>query len=66
MAEKLIFKPKFFCNSRNARVRISGEAAEIVNNIWLKTNLSANEIVSAMIMFAAEHTEIAKTAFDED
>ncbi len=63
--DKLIFTPKQFADTRNARVRLSENAADIVNELWLKTGLSATEIVSRMIEFAAERVEIEKTAFDD-
>lgn len=63
--DKLIFTPKKFSESRNCRVRLTDEAADIVNNLWLKTGLSATEIVSRMIEFAADRVEIEKTAFDD-
>lgn len=63
--DKLIFTPKKFSESRNCRVRLTDEAADIVNNLWLKTGLSATEIVSRMVEFAAERVEIEKTAFDD-
>lgn len=63
--DKLIFTPKKFSESRNCRVRLTDEAADIVNNLWLKTGLSATEIVSRMIEFSAERVEIEKTAFDD-
>lgn len=63
--DKLIFTPKKFSKSRNCRVRLTDEAAYIVNQLWLQTGLSATEIVSSMIEFAAERVEIKKTAFDD-
>lgn len=63
--DKLIFTPKKFSESRNCRVRLTDEAAYIVNQLWLQTGLSATEIVSSMIEFAAERVEIEKTAFDD-
>lgn len=58
-------KPKFFSESRNVRVRLTDDAADIVNGLWLRTGLSATEIVSRMVEFAAERVEVEKTAFDE-
>lgn len=63
--DKLIFTPKKFSESRNCRVRLTDEAAYIVNSLWLQTGLSATEIVSSMIEFAADKVEIEKTAFDD-
>ncbi len=64
--DKLIFTPRRFCESRNVRVRLEDDAAEIINNLWLRTGLSATYIVSRMIEFAAERVEIEKTAFDDE
>ena len=64
--DKLIFTPRRFCESRNVRVRLEDDAAEIVNSLWLRTGLSATYIVSRMIEFAAERVEIEKTAFDDE
>lgn len=64
--DKLVFTPKRFSESRNCRVRLDEEAADIVNSLWLRTGLSATYIVSRMIEFAAERVEIEKTAFDEE
>ena len=64
--DKLVFTPKRFSESRNCRVRLTDDAAEIVNNIWLRTGLSATQIVSSMIEYAAERVEIERTAFDDD
>ena len=46
-------------------MRLTDEAAYIVNQLWLQTGLSATEIVSSMIEFAADKVEIEKTAFDD-
>ena len=64
--DKLVFTPKRFSESRNCRVRLTDEAADIVNNLWLRTGLSATQIVSSMIEYAAERVEIERTAFDDD
>lgn len=64
--DKLVFTPKRFSETRNCRVRIEDDAADIVNSLWLRTGLSATYIVSRMIEFAAERVEIEKTAFDEE
>lgn len=64
--DKLVFTPKKFSETRNCRVRLTEEAADIVNNLWLRTGLSATQIVSSMIEFAVERVEIEKTAFDDD
>lgn len=63
--DKLVFTPKRFSEARNCRVRLTEEAADIVNTLWLRTGLSATEIVSSMIEFAAERVEIERTAFDD-
>ena len=58
--DKLIFI-KIVFESRNVRVRIDDDAADIVNSIWLQTGISATEIVSEMIRYAKKYTEISKT-----
>ena len=63
--DKIVLQKRTFSGSRNVRVRINDEAADIVNDLWLKTGLSATEIVSRMIIFAADHTTIEGTAFDD-
>lgn len=58
--DKLVFtaKPPRLNDIMNCRVRITPSAAVIVNEIALKTGLSATTIVSTMIEFASSNVEI--------
>ena len=53
--KELVFDKKLFADARNIRVRIEDDCVEIVNDIWLKTGLSATKIVSDMIRFANQY-----------
>lgn len=57
--EKLILrKQRRRPNDNLYRVRISGEAYETVEKLAEVTNMSLNDVVSKMLMFAAAHIEI--------
>ncbi len=57
--EILVFrKQRFKTNSSLYRIRVGGDAYEIVERIADKTNMTMNEVASMMIKFAAEHSEI--------
>ena len=42
----------------NSIVRITDEAAEVVKQVQRETGLSATQIISKMILFAAERLEV--------
>lgn len=56
--DKLIFVTKVFSASKNVCVSISKESAAIVNDICLRTGLTASEIVNRMIAFCEPRVEI--------
>lgn len=58
--ERLVFVkvlPKEHKNPNN-RIRITDEAAEILERIYLETNLSLTQIASEMIKFANDRVSI--------
>jgi hypothetical protein len=64
--DKLIFTTKVFSDSRNVRVGISKESATIVNEICLRTGMTASEIVNRMIAFCEPKVEIIPGFYYED
>ena len=56
--DRLVFCTKVFSESKNIRVGISKESAAIVNDICLRTGLTAAEIVNRMIAYSAAHMKI--------
>lgn len=59
--DKLILrKQKKRANDNFYRVRVSGEAYEVVEDLAEKTNQSMAEIVSKMLLFAAERCEVTE------
>ena len=63
---KLVFHTKTFSDNRNCRVRLTEEAAGIINEIYARTAVSATEIVSAMIVFASKYTVIEPSCFETE
>ncbi len=57
--EKLILKKQKKRSSDNFyRIRVSGEAYEMVESLSEQTNQSMAELCSKMLLFAAEHCEV--------
>ena len=58
--DKLIFlkiAPKPHIMTQN-RVRLTDEAAEIIEHIYLETNIPLTQIASEMIKYASDHISI--------
>ena len=53
----LKFTPKSHISSQN-RVRLTDEAIEIIEKIYLETNIPLTQIASEMIKYAADHVTI--------
>ena len=64
--DKLIFTTKVFSDSKNVRVGISKESATVVNDICLRTGMSASEIVNRMIAFCEPKIEIIPGFYYEE
>lgn len=64
--DKLIFTTKVFRDSKNVRVGISKESATVVNDICLRTGMSASEIVNRMIAFCEPKIEIIPGFYYEE
>ncbi len=62
MQEKLILRvyPKSTAKIRDGVIRVTGEAANVLMEYQRCTGMPVKEIASKMILFAAEHTEIAE------
>ena len=59
--EKLILKKqKKRAHDNLYRVRVNGEAYEVVEGLAEKTNQSMTEIVSKMLLYAAENCEVVE------
>lgn len=56
--DKLVFVTKVFSPSKKVAVSISKESCAIVNDICLRTGLTASEIVNRMIAFCEPKVEI--------
>ena len=64
--DRLIFTTKVFSDSKNVRVGISKESATVVNDICLRTGMSASEIVNRMIAFCEPKIEIIPGFYYEE
>lgn len=64
--DRLIFTTKVFSDSRNVRVGINKESASIVNDICLRTGMTASEIVNRMIAFCESRIDIVPGFYYED
>lgn len=56
--EELVFYTKVFSLQKNRSVTLTKESQITVNDICLKTGLTAAEIVNRMIAYSAEHMKI--------
>ena len=57
--EVLVFrKQRFRTNSPLYRIRVGGDAYEIVEDVANRTNMTMNEVASMMIRFAYKHTQV--------
>ncbi len=58
--DKLVFTkiaPKAHIDAQN-RIRLTDEAIEIIEKIYMDTNISLTQIASEMIKYAADHVTI--------
>ena len=57
-SEELVFYTKVFSEQKNRSVTLTKESQIVVNDICLKTGLTAAEIVNRMITYSAAHMKI--------
>lgn len=58
--DKLVFvkvPPKVHIDAQN-RIRLTDEAIEIIEKIYMNTNISLTQIASEMIKYAADHVMV--------
>lgn len=57
-SDELVFYTKVFSEQKNRSVTLTKESQIVVNDICLKTGLTAAEIVNRMITYSAAHMKI--------